>query len=188
MSYFDAVKEAMTWLGEQDRTVFIGQTTEFPGTFMYPTIENVPQEKRLEFPVSESFNVQFCTGAALAGLIPIVQIPRINFLLVGFSDVVNLLDKLPEMTNGKVNPHIIIRTSIGPDQPINPKIQHVGDYSEAFLHSLEGTMASDIGNQTVQRPGMRLFILNDEEKIALGYKEMYETPGMYLAIEDGRLY
>lgn len=182
-SYFDAAKSAMTWLGDQENTVFIGQTTEYPGTFMYGTVENVPMEKRLEFPVAESFNVQFGIGAALAGLVPIVQIPRINFLLIAFGDIVNLLDKLPEMTNGQVNPHIIIRTAIGPDSPIHPKAQHVGDYTEAFVSSLDGCFQ----HNNIVDPGVVLY-RPEKHNIVRAYQEMYNNPGMYLSIEDGRLY
>lgn len=183
-SYFDGVKEAMTWLGQQERTCFIGQTTEYAGTFMYPTLEGVPPEKRYEFPVQESFNVQFGIGAAVAGLIPIIQIPRINFLLLAFADIVNLLDKLPEMTDGKVNPHIIIRTAIGPDRPTDPKVQHKGDYTDAFLSSLNGVFV----HNDVQEPGVRLFRPDTPEKVVLSYQSAYNEKEPCIVIEDGRLY
>ena len=49
--YFDELTRAMTWLGEQSDTVFIGQAVEYKGTAMTNTLVNVPREKLLEMPV-----------------------------------------------------------------------------------------------------------------------------------------
>ena len=132
MKYFDAVQESMKWLGQQDKTFFVGQTVGCPGTFMYPTLKDVPIEKRMELPVNESFQMQFSIGMSLAGYIPISVYPRQNFLLLATGDMVNMLDKIPAISEGKVNPHIIIRVASGPYKPVHPGHQHIGNYAEAF--------------------------------------------------------
>lgn len=185
-SYYDAVKEAMTWLGNQDNLVVTGQGLR-NGVFMSGTLDDVPDDKIWEFPVAESFNTQFAIGAALSGLTVLLVIPRINFLLIAFADIVNLLDKLPEMTEGQVNPHIIIRTAIGPDKN-DPKIQHKGDYTEAFLASLDGVMTSQVGDQRIDKPGVRLYRPDDPESVVLAYQKAYNNKEMALIVEDGRLY
>jgi pyruvate/2-oxoglutarate/acetoin dehydrogenase E1 component len=47
-----------------------------------------------------------------------------------------MIDKLSDMTDGQVSPRIIIRTATGPDHPVHPGHQHVGNYAEAFRHML----------------------------------------------------
>lgn len=184
--YSEALTEAMTWLGGQTNIAFIGQALR-GGTFQSHTLDEVPNEKLLEFPVQESFNIQFAIGAALSGLTIVAIIPRINFLLIAFGDIVNLLDKLPEMTNGQVKPHLIIRTAIGPDKP-DPKVQHTGDYSDAFLESLEGTKTTRINNEWINNSGVRLFRPATPEEVLGAYQIAYNTKEASLIIEDGRKY
>ena len=51
MKYKDELIKSMKFLGKQDNTIFVGQQTEFKGNALYNTMVNVPQDKRLEFPV-----------------------------------------------------------------------------------------------------------------------------------------
>ncbi|MBN1870893.1 MAG: hypothetical protein JW847_09995 [Candidatus Omnitrophica bacterium] len=132
MSYFDELKRTMEWAAQQPKTFFLGQTVAGPGTFMYQTLRDLPAEKTLEMPVNESFQMQFTIGLALAGYIPISVYPRQNFLLLATSDMVNMLDKIPAISSNGVVPKIIIRTASGPDSPVHPGHQHVGNYADAF--------------------------------------------------------
>ncbi len=115
MTYKEEITKAMTWLGNQPNTIFVGQSVEYPGTFMHDTLSGVPDEKKLEFPVAESFQMQFCMGLAMAGYIPICIFPRQNFMLHAIGDKLDV---------GKV----IIRVASGTTKPIYPGIQHCGDY------------------------------------------------------------
>ena len=173
MKYFDALKETMGWLGQKENTVFIGQTVACPGTFMFPTLELVPMAKRLEFPVNESFQMQFCLGVALAGQCVIAIYPRQNFLLLATGDMVNMVDKVKDISAKQLNPHIIIRVAIGPDSPVHPGHQHIGDYS--------------LGLQSMFK---NIIVLRVEEpdQVQGAYKFAYDNPGQYLIIETGNFY
>ncbi len=173
MKYFDELQYTMKWLGEQPKTQFVGQTVGCPGTFMYPTLKDVPMEKRLEFPVNESFQMQFSIGLALAGDTVISIYPRQNFLLLAVGDMVNMLDKIRPISNNKVNPHIIIRVATGPDTPVHPGHQHVGNYANAFRSMLSW---------------VRVVELNEPEEIFATYKTAYEVGGAWLIIEHGNMY
>ncbi len=122
----------MEWLAQQPHTLFVGQTVAGPGTFMFQTLRDVSPEKTLEMPINESFQMQFSIGLALAGYVPISVYPRQNFLLIAVSDMVNMLDKIPAISDNKVIPKVIIRVAVGPDAPVHPGHQHVGNYAEAF--------------------------------------------------------
>jgi pyruvate/2-oxoglutarate/acetoin dehydrogenase E1 component len=122
----------MEWLATKEDTVFVGQAVGVPGTFMYQTLRDTPEGKRLEFPVCESFQMQFSIGLALGGKVPISIYPRQNFLLLATGDMVNMLDKIPAISGNKVLPKVIIRVATGPDTPVHPGHQHVGNYADAF--------------------------------------------------------
>jgi pyruvate/2-oxoglutarate/acetoin dehydrogenase E1 component len=132
MKYFDELKRTMEWVAQQPKTFFLGQTVAGPGTFMYQTLRDVSPERTLEMPINESFQMQFSIGLALAGYIPISVYPRQNFLLLATSDMVNMLDKFPAISSQRVIPKMIIRVATGPDAPVHPGHQHVGNYADAF--------------------------------------------------------
>jgi pyruvate/2-oxoglutarate/acetoin dehydrogenase E1 component len=132
MRYFDELKRTMEWVAQQPKTLFVGQTVAGPGTFMFQTLRDVPKDKALEMPINESFQMQFTIGLALAGYVPISVYPRQNFLLLATGDMVNMLDKIPAISSDRVLPRILIRVASGPDTPVHPGHQHVGNYAEAF--------------------------------------------------------
>ena len=132
MKYFDELKRTMEWVAEQPKTFFLGQTVAGPGTFMYSTLKDIPIDKTLEMPINESFQMQFSLGLALSGYIPISVYPRQNFLLLATSDLVNMVDKIPAISSDGVVPKMIIRVASGPDSPVHPGHQHVGNYADAF--------------------------------------------------------
>lgn len=123
--------EAMEWLGNRD-VLFIGQAVRYAGTGLYDTLITVPDSKKMEFPVAENFQVGFCHGMAINGITPICIIPRWNFLLCATDQIINHLDKMPLMSDGKCMPKVIIRVAIGSENPVDPQDQHKGNFSESF--------------------------------------------------------
>ena len=145
MKYFDELKRTMEWLSEQNNVIFLGQAVGVPGTFMFNTLKDIPESKRFEFPVSESFQMQTTVGLAYSGFIPISIFPRLNFLMLAMGDLCNMVDKMCEIYP-KNYPKVIIRSAVGPDSPIHPGHQHIGDYTDGFkkmlltLNSLDNTL------------------------------------------------
>lgn len=137
MKYFDEIKRSMDWLAEMPETLFLGQAVEYPGTAMTNTLKDVPKNKLLEMPVAEEMQMGISIGLAVHGTIPISIYPRWNFLLLATNQLVNHLDKMFLYSHGEFIPKVIIRTSIGSERPINPQIQHTGDFSEAYALMLK---------------------------------------------------
>ena len=132
MSYFDELTKSMTWLGEQPDTIFIGQSVVYPGNAMFKTLSGVPMEKRIELPVAEEMQMGISIGLALTGKTVISIYPRFDFLLLAVNQLVNHLDKLEEFTHGQFRAKVIIRVGIGARSPLDPGVQHCGDYLDAF--------------------------------------------------------
>ncbi len=165
----------MEWLAGQPKTIFVGQTVAGPGTFMYQTLRDVSKEKTLEMPVNESFHMQFTIGLALAGYIPITVYPRQNFLLLATGDMVNMLDKIPAISSDQCLPKVLIRVASGPDSPVHPGHQHVGNYTEAFRKLFSW---------------IEVVELNEPEEIFPAYKHALERKDSKstLLIEHGNFY
>lgn len=162
----------MTWLGEQEDTIFVGQGVIDGGTFMSGTFEDVSLHKKVEFPVCEQFQLGYSIGMAMGGLTCITCFPRHNFILLAMAELVNLLDKLPEISGGYF-PKVIIRTAVGTTRPIFPGIQHAGDFTEAFRKLLTA---------------VEVIELKEPEDIFPAYKHAYTKNGATLITEFGDFY
>jgi pyruvate/2-oxoglutarate/acetoin dehydrogenase E1 component len=132
MKYFDELKRSMDYLAKHEKVIFIGQAVEYAGTAMTNTLADVPGEKKREMPVTEEMQMGITTGLALDGWIPVSIYPRWNFLLLAVNQLVNHLDRLPNISDKGYSPKIIIRTGIGSKRPLHPQYQHVGDFTDAF--------------------------------------------------------
>jgi pyruvate/2-oxoglutarate/acetoin dehydrogenase E1 component len=141
MRYREALTEAMRLCAEQPNSIVLGQAVRFDGTGMHATLAPFPMERRIEMPVAEELQLGISTGLALAGALPISIFPRINFLMRAMDQLVNHLDKLYAMSEGRgYKPKVIIRTAIGANHPLNPGFQHLGNYTDqirAMLGAVE---------------------------------------------------
>lgn len=135
LKYREALTEAMTLLARDPRTLFVGQSMRYSAQAMWPTFTDVPMERRIEMPVTEDFQMGYCTGLALAGFVPVCVYSRWDFLLIAANQLVNHLDKIYEMSD--FSPHVIIRVAVGTTQPLNTGPQHTQDHSGAFRLMLD---------------------------------------------------
>ena len=131
--YASELTRSMTMLAEDPRTVFVGQGVRYDCHRMWPTLEGVPMEKRIEMPVAEDFQMGFCTGLAITGKIPVSIYPRWDFLLLAANQLVNHLDKC-QLWGWK--PRMLIRVGVGATKPLNAGPQHSQDHTEAFRKML----------------------------------------------------
>jgi pyruvate/2-oxoglutarate/acetoin dehydrogenase E1 component len=139
MKYFNQLKEAMSLLAQDPRTMFIGQAVEFEGTGLFESMAHLPADKKMELPVAEYLQTGLANGMAIAGMIPVSTYPRWNFLLMGVDQIVNHLDKFKTMSEGRLTPKVIIRVAVGSEHPVDPQCQHKGNFSQAFRQMTTNT-------------------------------------------------
>lgn len=120
-------------LAEHPRTQFIGQSMRYDGAAIFDSLEGVPMDRRVEMPVIEDFQMGYCVGLALTGVLPICIYPRMDFILLAANQLVNHLDKLP-MFGWK--PKVIIRTTVGQKEPLDAGPQHTQNHTAAFRSML----------------------------------------------------
>jgi pyruvate/2-oxoglutarate/acetoin dehydrogenase E1 component len=130
--YNQSLREAMNWLANQEHTFFLGQAVCYAGTGCYESLIEVPDHKKMEFPVAENFQIGVSTGMAIAGFVPVSVVPRWNFLLCAADQIVNHLDKMKSLSDGACCPKVIIRVAVGSEHPVDPQDQHKGNFSDAF--------------------------------------------------------
>ena len=130
MKYFDELKKSMNYLAASEKTIFIGQAVEVPGTSMTNTLKEINPKKLLELPVAEEMQMGITTGLALDGNIPVSIFPRWNFVLLAMNQLINHLDKVNIMSNNGFKTKAIIRTGVGSQRPLHPQHQHIGDFTD----------------------------------------------------------
>lgn len=167
MRYAQALNAAMQFLATDPRVVFLGQAVCVPGTAMYGTLEGISMDRRMEMPVEEDMQMGISTGLALAGHVPVSIFPRWNFLLLATNQLVNHLDKMSDLSDGRFAPKVIIRTSIGAERPLHPGHQHVGDYSEAFQLMLKKTEVIRLEEAGQILPAYQKALLREDGKSTL---------------------
>ena len=132
MKYKNEMTKAMTFLGKQKNTIFIGQTVKYTGSLMYDTFKYVPDNKKIEFPVCEELQMGISIGMSMNGYIPITCYPRFDFLILACNQLVNHLNALEVMSDKTICPKIIIRVGVGSTYPLHGGEQHTKDHTNAF--------------------------------------------------------
>lgn len=175
MNYVDEVIRAMKYCAEDPRVLFLGQSIRYPGNSIYRSLKDIPDDRKIELPVIEEFQMGLSIGLALAGFIPITTYPRFDFLVLAANQLVNHLDKFQELTQGQVHLRIIIRTMVGSKYPLDAGPQHTQNHTGAFRALC---------------PNMRVIELIDPRVVFDEYKKAFirPDPKPTLFVEHGDFY
>jgi len=117
-------------------------------------------------PVAEDMQLGMSIGMAMAGKVPITIFPRMDFLMCCMNQLVNHLDKFPDVK-------VIIRTCVGQTKPMYPGSQHCGDYTDGLCAILRN---------------VEVFCSPSVHSIEPIYRWAYMRRGSTLLIEYGDMY
>jgi pyruvate/2-oxoglutarate/acetoin dehydrogenase E1 component len=131
LNYLDEINKSVQLLSD-NKAVFVGQAVQYKGTGITKQLADVPSDQKIELPVAEEFQMGFCLGLALEGVLPVSIYPRSNFAILACNQIVNHLDKWNTMCSGKSNPKVIIKIAVGSSHPLDPGQQHKANYAQAF--------------------------------------------------------
>jgi acetoin:2,6-dichlorophenolindophenol oxidoreductase subunit beta len=131
MIYKTAIKKAMGKIAEIENSIFVGYNLRY-GSKAYGTLDNIPENKILETPLSESLMTGMAIGMALDGKLPILFFERHDFMLLAADQIINHLSKIQTLSDGQFNPKVIIRATIGHNKPFDPGIQHLQNFTDLF--------------------------------------------------------
>jgi pyruvate dehydrogenase E1 component beta subunit len=115
-NYGTAILSAFEYLLKNYKETFIiGQGLWSPwyvGNSMTDLEKKFGKDRVIDTPVSESATTGAAIGASLAGMIPIVVHPRMDFMLYGMDAIVNQAAKWSHMFGGQAHPRVTIRSII----------------------------------------------------------------------------
>jgi hypothetical protein len=110
---------------------------------------------------------------AMADKFVITFYPRWDFLVCATNQLVNHVDKIGLMSQGKWQPNMIIRLGKGSDKPLDPGHQHRGNYINEFIDMC---------------PNINFYNLTKWDDIELIYKNSYLAGGIHVIVEYPELY
>ncbi len=168
--YFENLCSAMKMLSD-DGYVFTGQTVHDAGTALHSTFRDVPIEQRFEMPVFENTQLGMATGIAMAGEKICTCYPRINFFLEALPQLLQHLDKIPLFSDYR--PRVIIRTSVATKIPLDPGVQHIGDYSSAIEAMLSTVKVIRLEHHEQIMPEYKAAMEREESTLLVEFVEKY---------------
>lgn len=166
MKYKEQLWHEMQELAKNPKVVFLGQ--QVGAEDFYGTLTGVPSDRRREMPVAEELQLGMSIGLALEGYLPVSIFQRMDFLPRAMDQLVNHLDILNKLSEGKFNPKVIIRTTIGVSGPLDIGLQHKKDLVKGF-------------QELLHFPVIRVTTI---EEIAHAYKQARECEGPILIVEE----
>jgi pyruvate dehydrogenase E1 component beta subunit len=138
MSIAEALRQGIREEMERDPRVFclgedIGVTGGFGGAFTVTLglSDQFGHERILDTPISELGFVGVAVGAALAGLVPIVDVQYGDFLFLAMDQLANQAAKMCYMSGGTVKVPLVMRAPVG---ATSRGAQHAQSLEAFFCH------------------------------------------------------
>lgn len=173
MNYKEAIVHSMKMLANDERVLFLGYNVKF-GSQAYGTLVDIPPEKKLETPVAENLMTGLAMGLAIEGYRPIVFFERHDFMLNALDGIINHLDKILEMSEGKFKLPVIIRATIGSKTPLHPGPQHIQDFTDSFKKMIRfPVFIPETPNEIIS--AYEQAKNSDEPTIIIEKRELYES-------------
>ena len=117
ITYREAIIEAIREEMIRDNRVFLmGEDVGALGGIFGTTkglLQEFGEERVQDTPISEAAIVGFGVGAAMAGMRPIVEIMRIDFMTICMDEIVNQAAKMRFLSGGRFEVPLVIKTNSG---------------------------------------------------------------------------
>jgi len=174
MTYRDAMREAIREALQADERVFVmGEDVgRYGGCFAVTKglLDEFGPERVRDTPLSESAFVGAGIGAALGGMLPIVEIMTVNFSLLALDQILNNAATIQHMSGGQLHVPLVIRMTTGAGRQL--AAQH--------SHSLEGWYA--------HIPGIKVLVPATVDDARHMLAPALADPDPVLIFEHGGLY
>ncbi len=174
MTYRQACRQALRQALQADpRVLLMGEDIgRYGGCYAVTKglIDEFGEQRIRDTPLSESAYVGAGTGAAMAGLRPIVEIMTVNFSMLALDQIVNNAATIPYMSGGQFAIPLVIRIATGGGRRV--AAQH--------SHSLEGWYA--------HIPGLRILAPATVEDARFMLAAALKDPNPVLIFEHVMLY
>ena len=183
MTVREALREAMAEEMERDDTVFLmgEEVGEYQGAYKISQglLDKFGPRRVVDTPISEIGFAGIGTGAALAGLRPIVEFMTFNFAMQAIDHIINSAAKTLYMSGGQMGCPIVFRGPNGAAARVGA--QHSQDYA-AWYASVPGLKvvmpysaadAKGLMKQAIRDPNPVIFLENE-----ILYGRSFEVPDL----------
>ncbi|WP_234855125.1 pyruvate dehydrogenase complex E1 component subunit beta [Paracoccus everestensis] len=183
MTVREALREAMAEEMERDETVFLmgEEVGEYQGAYKISQglLDRFGPRRVVDTPISEIGFAGIGTGAALAGLRPIVEFMTFNFSMQAMDHIINSAAKTLYMSGGQMGCPIVFRGPNGAAARVGA--QHSQDYA-AWYSSIPGLKvvmpysaadAKGLMKQAIRDPNPVIFLENE-----ILYGRSFEVPDL----------
>ncbi|MFN3276399.1 MAG: pyruvate dehydrogenase complex E1 component subunit beta [Paracoccus sp. (in: a-proteobacteria)] len=183
MTVREALREAMAEEMQRDDTVFLmgEEVGEYQGAYKISQglLETFGPRRVVDTPISEIGFAGIGTGAALAGLRPIVEFMTFNFALQALDHIINSAAKTLYMSGGQMGCPIVFRGPNGAAARVGA--QHSHDFSALYaaIPGLKVVMpysaadAKGLLKQAIRDPNPVIFLENE-----ILYGRSFEVPDL----------
>ncbi|MDR1567328.1 MAG: alpha-ketoacid dehydrogenase subunit beta [Streptococcaceae bacterium] len=172
-TYLDAVNLALTEiLADNPQSFILGEDVgDYGGAFgaTKGLLSRFPSQV-LETPISEAAITGLAIGAALEGMLPILEIQFSDFLTVAMDQIVNQAAKICYLSNGQASVPLVIRAAIG--SGTGASVQHSQSYESWFT----------------QVPGLIVIEPSNAEDVYRALKAAVDNPNPVIIFEPKSLY
>ena len=117
LTFTQAAREALDEEMARDETIFVvGEGIGKRGGNFKTTVglyEKYGEERLRDVPIAERGFIGMCTGAAMTGTRPVVDVMYFDFALDGAGEMINQTAKMQYMSGARLKMPIVIRGAIG---------------------------------------------------------------------------
>uniref|UniRef100_A0A7C1JZ72 Pyruvate dehydrogenase E1 component subunit alpha n=1 Tax=Caldilinea aerophila TaxID=133453 RepID=A0A7C1JZ72_9CHLR len=141
ITYREAVREAMRSAIQRDKRVFLmgADVGRYGGCFAVSKglLQEFGEERIIDTPLSESAYTGAGIGAAMNGMLPIVEIMTCNFSLLALDQILNNAATILHMSGGLFHVPIVIRMGTGGGKRLAAQHSHTFDGWYAHIPGLK---------------------------------------------------
>ena len=178
LSYAEALNLALREEMQRDDNVFIaGEEVGITGGIFGVTrglMDQFGAMRVKDMPISEAAIIGLATGAAAAGLRPVVEIMYQDFMAVCMDQIVNQAAKMPYMFGGKLCLPMVIRTQCGIGR--YQAAQH-SQCLEAWFAHIPGLKVVMPSNPSDARGLLKAAIRDENPVVFIEHKMLYSNQG-----------
>ena len=149
LDYKGAITQAMTNLGENESTIFLGYNLGGEFGNAMGTLSGVDDSQKIETPVVENLMGSMALGMSLEGFKAVVYYERQDFMLVAADAIVNHIDKIERISHGEFKCPILIRAVTADAGPFYSGITHSQDFTNVFKEAVSFPVEDPVTGEDV---------------------------------------